>query len=57
MCVDLKDSNGNIIDTKTTYAVGGETLYPNDTKKWDVRFDTDSRVDHVTAFVIEYKTR
>lgn len=55
--VDLKDSNGNIIDTKTTYAVGGETLYPNDTKKWDVRFDTDSRVDHVTAFVIEYKTR
>ncbi|WP_437830691.1 FxLYD domain-containing protein [Niallia taxi] len=36
----LKDSQGNVLNTETTYAVGNEQLQPNERKDYEIMMQT-----------------
>lgn len=55
--VKILDTNGKVIDTENTYAVGSETLSPGDTKKWDAMFKADDRADNVEVEIVNYKIK
>ena len=55
--VKILDTNGKVIDTENTYAVGSETLSPGDTKKWDAMLKADDRADNVEVEIINYKIK
>lgn len=50
----FKDKGGNVIDTDDTYACGDEGLEPDETTKFKILVDYDSRIQSVTAKVYDY---
>ena len=50
----FKDNGGNVIDTDDTYACGDEGLEPDETTKFKILVDYDSRIQSVTAKVYDY---
>lgn len=50
--VDLLDSNGNILDTDWTYAVGGEALQPGAAKSFDMHVPMDKRMKEYRYYVV-----
>jgi hypothetical protein len=54
--VMLKDG-GSVVDTDSTYAVGGEGLAPGESTTWEWMFNDAPTFDQCSAEVFEYKTR
>lgn len=54
--VVLKDG-GAVVDTDSTYAVGGEGLAPGESTTWEWMFNDAPAFEQCSAEVYEYKTR
>ena len=53
--VSLKDDNGKVIDTETTYACGDEGLKPNESTKFECYIKKDSKMKSYSAEIYEYR--
>ena len=52
--VSMKDADGKVIDTETTYACGGEGLKPGESTKFDCYIKKDSKAKNFSAEIYEY---
>lgn len=50
----FKDSNGNVIDTDWTYAVGSEGLAPGESSTFEVSVPYNSDIDSCTVSLLDY---
>ncbi len=53
--VSLTDSNGNVIDTCSTYAVGSEGLAPGESSQFEVYMNKNSDAKKFSASVYDYQ--
>lgn len=52
--VSMKDADGKVIDTETTYACGDEGLKPGESTKFDCYIKKDSKTKSFSAEIYEY---
>lgn len=51
----FKDTNGNVIDTDWTYAVGPEGLEPGESSNFRLSVDRNNSIDSCSVSLLEYK--
>ena len=52
--VSMKDADGKVIDTETTYACGAEGLKPGESTKFECYIKKDSKAISFSAEIYEY---
>lgn len=53
--IELRDKNGKVFDSDTTYAVGEEGILPGNSAKFECYLDYDSRLEDYSASIFRYE--